>query len=70
MWKKDPLESISKSAGQTKGVETASPPTTALFTEASQKEWREQFEFPTGIYSFPHVNGKYTRTLINPSYQR
>lgn len=58
MWKKDPLESISKSAGQTKGVETASPLTTALFPEASQKEWGERFEFPTGIYSFPHVNGK------------
>ena len=58
MWKKDPLESISKSAGETKGVETASPPTTALLPYASQKEWRVRFEFLTRIHSFPHVNGQ------------
>ena len=32
----------------------------SLFSEASQKEWGEPFDFLTGISSFLNVNGKYS----------
>ena len=32
----------------------------SLFSEASQREWGEPFDFITGISRFPKVNGKYS----------
>ena len=36
----------------------------AMFTEASQMEWSNQFDFPTGISGFPHVNDRHPWNML------
>ena len=49
------FQTISKSAEQTtKGTKITSSQTTAhIFGSSPGTEWREPFDFPTGIFSFP-----------------
>ena len=36
----------------------------ATFTEASQMEWSNLFDFPTGISGFPHVNDRHPWNML------
>lgn len=53
LWENDPLQSIYKSAQQTKKCrEITSPQIGAIFSEVSHSEWSEQFDFPSLIFGF------------------
>ena len=36
----------------------------AMFTEASQMEWSNRFDFPTGISRFPHANDRHPWNML------
>ena len=53
LWENDPLQSIYKSAQQTKKCrEITSPQIGAIFSEVSHSEWSEPFDFPSLIFGF------------------
>ena len=55
-WENGPLQSMSKSAEQTKkSRELHLPKSQPNFSEASQSVWRVTFDFPPEISVFPSV---------------